>query len=66
VQAGTNTRPELVRGARLLERLNVPAVGVILQDVKVARAGRSLRRDLKEYMALQRQLAGLTGSWVGW
>jgi uncharacterized protein involved in exopolysaccharide biosynthesis len=66
VQAGMNTRPDLVRGARLLERLNVPAIGVILQDVRVERAGRSLRRDLKEYMAMQRQLAGLTGTWVGW
>ncbi len=66
VQAGMNTRPDLVRGARLLERLNVPAIGVILQDVRVERAGRSLRRDLKEYMAMQRQLAGLSGTWVGW
>jgi capsular polysaccharide biosynthesis protein len=66
VQAGKNTRPDLVRGARLLERLNVQAVGVIVQDVRVERAGRSLRRDLREYMALHGQLAGLTGSWVGW
>jgi uncharacterized protein involved in exopolysaccharide biosynthesis len=66
VQAGMNTRPDLLRGARLLERLNVPAIGVILQDVRVERAGRSLRRDLKEYMAMQRQLAGLSGTWVGW
>jgi capsular polysaccharide biosynthesis protein len=63
VQAGSNTRPDLVRGARLLERLNVAAVGIILQDVRVERAGRSLRRDLKEYLAFYRQPAGLSGSW---
>ena len=65
VKAGMNTRPDLVRGARLLERLNVPAVGVILQDVKVERAGRVLRRDLKEYTALQAQMGRLTRNWDG-
>jgi capsular polysaccharide biosynthesis protein len=55
VQAGKNTRPELLRSARLLERLNIPAIGVILQDVQVKRAGRSLRRDLKEYLAMQQR-----------
>ncbi len=60
VRAARNTRADLLRGARLLERLNVPAVGVILQDVQVERAGRLLRRDLREYLALQRQMAGVT------
>lgn len=64
VQAGKNTREELVRGARLLEQLNVPAVGVILQDVQVSRAGRRLRRDLAEYTVSQRQLPGFTATWV--
>lgn len=64
VQAGKNTRAELVRGARLLERLNVPAVGIILQEVRVARAGRRLRRDLEEYSVSQRQLPGFTATWV--
>jgi Mrp family chromosome partitioning ATPase len=52
VQAGKNTRAELLRGARLLERLNVPAIGIILEDVQVKRAGRALRRDLREYRAM--------------
>jgi hypothetical protein len=63
VEAGSDTRPELVRGARLLERLNVPAIGVILQNVRVDRAGRRMRRDLKDYMAWTRRPA-ITTTWV--
>ena len=58
VQAGKNTRPDLVRGARLLERLDAPAVGVILQGVRVDRAGSSLIRELNEYRAYRSQIAG--------
>jgi hypothetical protein len=58
VQAEKDTRPDLLRGARLLERLNVPAVGVILQGVRPECAGSSLRRELNEYRIVRRQTAG--------
>lgn len=53
IEAGKDTRSDLIRAARLLERLNVPAVGVILCNVQVKRAGRSLRRDLEEYIGAE-------------
>ncbi len=56
VQAGQDKRSDLIRGARLLERLNVPAVGAVLCGVRVKRAGRALRRDLDEYQAVERQI----------
>ncbi len=63
VEAGKDTQAELVRGARLLERLNIPAIGVVLQNVRVDRAGRRMRQDLKEYLAWLRRPAIAT-TWV--
>jgi succinoglycan biosynthesis transport protein ExoP len=54
VEAGQNTRSDLICGGRLLRRLNVSFVGVVLQDVRLERAGRSLRREWKEYVELRR------------
>jgi uncharacterized protein involved in exopolysaccharide biosynthesis len=62
VLAGINTRSELTRGARLLERLNIPMIGVILQEVQVDHAGKALRRDLKEFMVVKQQFAGFAST----
>jgi capsular polysaccharide biosynthesis protein len=64
VHAGTTTRADLVRGARLLEWLNIAAIGVILQDVRVERASRTMRSDLAQYIRLQEGLTVKT-NWLG-
>ena len=56
VEAGKDTRSDLARGAKLLERLNVPFM-TILHNVRIDRAGRTMKRDLKEYNALQNDFA---------
>jgi hypothetical protein len=56
VEAGKDTRSDLARGVKLLERLNVPFM-TILHNVRIDRAGRTLKRDLKEFNALQNDLA---------
>jgi capsular polysaccharide biosynthesis protein len=53
VQAGKSTRKDVERAARLLERLRAPEVGAILGHVKVERAGRLVKRELKDFKALQ-------------
>jgi Mrp family chromosome partitioning ATPase len=60
VQACKNTRQDLLRAARSIERIRVPAIGVILDNVEVARAGSTLRRDLEQYLPLQNHLARFT------
>jgi len=56
VQAGKNTKEDLLRAARTLDRIKAPAVGVILDNVRVERAGRLLRSDLKQYLHIQGHL----------
>jgi polysaccharide biosynthesis transport protein len=47
VKAGTSTRQELHRAARLLERLQVAGVAVVLNKIQLGRADRDLRRELR-------------------
>lgn len=49
VKAGTTTRQELHRAARLLERLQVAGVAVVLNKVQLGRADRDLRRELRGF-----------------
>jgi cellulose biosynthesis protein BcsQ len=49
VKAGTTTRQELRRAARLLERLQVAGVAVVLNKVQLGRADRDLRRELRGF-----------------
>jgi uncharacterized protein involved in exopolysaccharide biosynthesis len=60
VQAGKNTKEDLLRAARTLDRIKVHAVGVILDNVEVERAGRVLRSDFKQYLPLQGNLGRFT------
>jgi capsular polysaccharide biosynthesis protein len=57
VQACKNTRTDLLRAAQILQRINVPAVGVILDNVQIKLAGYLLRRDFEEYVPIQSQMA---------
>jgi succinoglycan biosynthesis transport protein ExoP len=47
VKAGTSTRQELHRAARLLERLQVSGVAVVLNKIQLGRADRDLRKELR-------------------
>jgi succinoglycan biosynthesis transport protein ExoP len=47
VKAGTTTRQELHRAARLLERLEVAGVAVVLNKIRLGRADRDLKRELR-------------------
>jgi capsular polysaccharide biosynthesis protein len=54
--AGKSTRDDVQRAAQLLERLNVPAVGAILYDVRIPQAGRALRKEYKNYLEFRTSL----------
>jgi hypothetical protein len=58
VDAGKSTRKDLERAGRLLERLNGGGVGAILTNVRVERAGRSLRSELRDLRILRSSPAG--------
>lgn len=49
IEAGNTTPGELKRAAKLLERLNPPVVGAVLNRVKVFRGGGYFAEILKEY-----------------
>jgi succinoglycan biosynthesis transport protein ExoP len=49
IKAGTTTRQELHRAARLLERLEVAGVAVVLNKIRLGRADRGLRRELYSF-----------------
>ncbi|MEO8659363.1 MAG: hypothetical protein ABI693_12890 [Bryobacteraceae bacterium] len=49
VDSGRTLRRDLVRVAKILERINAPAVGTILNRVKVSDGGADLGRDYKAY-----------------
>ena len=48
-ESGVTTKPQLLRAARLLERLRVAGLAVILNRLPLDRADGSLRGDLREY-----------------
>jgi hypothetical protein len=58
VDAGKSTRKDVERAGRLLERLHGAGVGAILTNVRVERAGRSLRSELRDYRILRSSPAG--------
>ena len=58
-EAGKTTRKDLERAGRLLERLHVAGVGAILTNVRVERAGRLLRSELKDHTILRMAPAGM-------
>ena len=49
IKAGTTTRQELHRAARLLERLEVAGVAVVLNKIRLGRADQDLRRELRGF-----------------
>lgn len=49
VKAGTTTKQELRRAARLLERLQVAGIAVVLNKIQLERADRDLRRELRGF-----------------
>jgi succinoglycan biosynthesis transport protein ExoP len=49
IKAGTTTRQQLHRAARLLERLQVAGVAVVLNKIRLERADRDLRRELRSF-----------------
>jgi hypothetical protein len=49
IKAGTTTKQELLRAARLLERLEVAGVAVVVHRIRLGRADRDLRRDLRSF-----------------
>jgi Mrp family chromosome partitioning ATPase len=57
-QAGKTTRKDLERAGRLLERLHVAGVGAILTNVRIERAGRLLRNELRDHKILRTASAG--------
>jgi polysaccharide biosynthesis transport protein len=62
VKSGTTTKDELDRAARLLERLQVPGVAVILNNIGRDHADRAFRTELSRYeQSLQKagQVIGL-------
>jgi hypothetical protein len=48
IESGGTTRAELRNAANILERLNAPAVGFVLNRVKLAKADRAFRRSVEE------------------
>ncbi len=57
VESGMVLKQDLLRAARLLERLPVPSVAVMLNQLKLARAGADLREDLREFVTFGRGFA---------
>jgi CO dehydrogenase nickel-insertion accessory protein CooC1 len=49
VKAGTTTRQQLHRAARLLERLQVAGVAVVLNKIHLERADRDFRKELRGF-----------------
>ena len=58
VEAGKATRRELIQGTTLLGRVGTPSIGVILNRVRVHRAGGALKREFKHFSSLS--LSALT------
>jgi uncharacterized protein involved in exopolysaccharide biosynthesis len=57
VESGMVLKQDLMRAARLLERLPVPSIAVMLNQLKLARAGADLREDLREFVTFGRGFA---------
>jgi Mrp family chromosome partitioning ATPase len=49
--AAKSTKSRLARAARLLERIDVPGVAAIINEVGLARVNSSIRNDVKEFEA---------------
>jgi Mrp family chromosome partitioning ATPase len=49
VQSSVTTKQELDRAARLLERLNVSGVAIVLNKVRMERADRAMKKELRSY-----------------
>ncbi len=48
IESGATTRAQLRNAANILERLNAPAAGFVLNRVKLAKADRAFRRSVEE------------------
>jgi hypothetical protein len=57
VESGMVLKQDLLRAAHLLERLPVPSVAVMVNQLKLARADASLREDLREFVTFGRGFA---------
>ncbi len=57
VESGMVLKGDLLRAARLLERLPVSSVAVVLNQLKLERADASLREDLREFVTFGRGFA---------
>jgi succinoglycan biosynthesis transport protein ExoP len=52
VEAGKATRRELVQGTALLGQIGTPSIGVIMNRVRMRRAGGALKREFKHFSSL--------------
>jgi uncharacterized protein involved in exopolysaccharide biosynthesis len=57
VESGMVLKQDLLRAARLLERLPVSSIAVVLNQLKLERADASLREDLREFVTFGRGFA---------
>jgi hypothetical protein len=57
VESGMVLKHDLLRAAHLLERLPVPSVAVVLNQLSLDRADLSLREDLREFVTYGRGFA---------
>jgi hypothetical protein len=48
-EAGTTTKVQLIRAARLLERLQIPGMAVVLNKINLRRADRATREDVSAF-----------------
>jgi Mrp family chromosome partitioning ATPase len=51
-EAGEATRRELIRSATVLGRVGAPCTGVILSQVQLKQAGRTLKQEFRRYTSL--------------
>jgi uncharacterized protein involved in exopolysaccharide biosynthesis len=57
-QSGVTTRPQLVAMAQTLQRMNIPAVGFVLNNVRMSKADRSFRDSVaavEKHLRVQRR-----------
>jgi uncharacterized protein involved in exopolysaccharide biosynthesis len=52
IETGKTTRRDLIEGATLLGRIGAPSIGVIMNQVRLRRAGGALMRDFKQFSKL--------------
>jgi Mrp family chromosome partitioning ATPase len=62
-EAGKTTKAQLVRAARLLERVQIPGMAAVINKIAYKRTNRATREDVSAFEARMEQNVKWGGAW---